>query len=82
MIDRIRNIIGNYVDCDPETIDHNTVIWDLGLTSFDIINIIAECETEFNVYIPERDIHLLQTVDDMIIYLQTNLDGGFETDEL
>lgn len=71
MLDQIREIICNYVEIDPDLITMDTTVLGLGLTSFDVINIIAECETAFGIAIPERDIKLLVTVGDMIAYIET-----------
>lgn len=45
-------------------------IKDLGLNSFDIVNIIGEFEDRFAIRIPTREIWQLHTVSDLIGYLQ------------
>ncbi len=69
MIDKMRFIICKYVDLNPEQITSESDFRSLGLTSFDVMNIIAECELEFKVVIPERDIRTLLTVGDLINYI-------------
>ena len=69
MIQRIRFIICKYVDIKPEEITKESDIRDMGLTSFDVMNIIAECELEFNVVIAERDIRTLLSIGDLIFYI-------------
>ena len=69
MLDKIRSIVCKYVEIDPEEITRESDIRNLGLTSFDVMNIIAECELEFNVVIPERDIRTLLSIGDLMDYI-------------
>lgn len=43
---------------------------DLGLNSFDVINMVKEFEKHFKCKIPTRDVWKLRTVSDVIKYLE------------
>lgn len=42
---------------------------DLGLTSFDVMNVVCEFEDYFDIEIPTRDVWKLQRVKDVIDYM-------------
>lgn len=50
----------------PETI----ITKDLGLTSFDSIQLICAVEDEFDIEIPDREIKNLQTIGDVIDFIE------------
>ena len=67
MLERIRNIICEFVDIDPESITLETNIrTDLGLNSLELVNLAVEIEEEFDVEIPDREAMGLETVADAI----------------
>lgn len=70
MLERIIGIICNYTDVDPLSITPEISIRDLGLNSYDFINIIVACEEKFSISIPDHDIHSLVTVGDIVLYLE------------
>lgn len=46
---------------------------DLGMDSLDAVELIMECEQEFNIAIPDDDAETVQTVGDIINYLFKSL---------
>ena len=71
MLERLNKIIRNYTGDNNITITENTVlISDLGLNSFDIINLVCEMEDEFNIAIPDRAIKELKTVGDVMAFIE------------
>ena len=73
MYDRTVAILGEYVDCDPSEItEDSALIDDLGLSSLDVINIVADFEDEFGIEVPDRVIPTLRTVGDIVNYLEDN----------
>ena len=73
MYDRTVAILGEYVDCDPSEItEDSALIDDLGLSSLEVINIVADFEDEFGVEVPDRVIPTLRTVGDIVNYLEDN----------
>ncbi len=73
MYDRTVAILGEYVDCDPSEItEDSALIDDLGLSSLEVINIVADFEDEFGIEVPDRVIPTLRTVGDIVNYLEDN----------
>ena len=67
MLERMRSIICEFVDVDPESITLDTNIrTDLGLNSLELVNLAVEIEEEFEVEIPDREAMGLETVADAI----------------
>jgi acyl carrier protein len=75
MLERIRNIICEFVDIDPESITPETNIrTDLGLNSLELVNLAVEIEEEFDVEIPDREAMGLETVADAIRIIEEYMD--------
>jgi acyl carrier protein len=81
MLDKLKKILNSYTETPIDEIGPGSSIRDFGLTSFDIMNIVADCEEEFGVQIPDREIRTFQTVSDILIFLekQQNVDAGPES---
>ena len=70
MLEKIREIICDYVEIDPETITENSALrYDLGASSFDLMNIAVAIEEEFNVSVPDKELPKIKTVGDLITLL-------------
>lgn len=75
MLDKIRNIICEFVDIDPNDITLETNIrTDLGLNSLELVNLAVEIEEEFDVEIPDREAMGLETVADAIKIIEEYMD--------
>ncbi len=60
-------IISDFVDVDPDEVTVDSKLRsDLGLNSFDFVNIAVEVEREYNIKIPDTDISQLKTVGDLL----------------
>ncbi|MFZ5975644.1 MAG: acyl carrier protein [Bacillota bacterium] len=70
MLERIKEIIMEYVEIDPGDITPDSSLRDLGINSYEFMNIVARFEQELSIVIPDRDIHLLETVADTLAYLE------------
>ncbi len=67
MLEKLTQIIREYKNDNSIVISAQTVIKeDLGLNSFDLIQIACAVEDEFDVEIPDRDIKDIRTVADVI----------------
>lgn len=72
MLERLRNIICEFVKIDPESITNDTNIRsDLGLNSLELVNLAVAIESEFDVEIPDRDVVGIETVGDVIKLLES-----------
>ncbi len=67
MLDKIRKILCEFVDVDPEQITLDTDIHsDLALNSLELVNFAVEVEDEFDVVIPDKEAIGIRTVGDVI----------------
>lgn len=67
MLERMREIICEFVDVEPESITlESNIRTDLGLNSLELVNLAVEIEEEFEVEIPDREAMGIETVADAI----------------
>lgn len=72
MLDKMKEIICNYVDITPEDITEDSSLTDdLGLTSYDIMCVLGDLENEFNVTVDEAAIVEIHTIGEAIAYLES-----------
>lgn len=70
MLDKLTAIIREYMDDSSIEVTENTIlIADLGLSSFDLVQLASIVEDELNVEIPDRMIKNFKTVGDVIAFL-------------
>jgi len=71
MLDKMKNIISDYVDIDAAEINESTSLkTDLGLTSLALMNILVALEDEFDIEIDEDAAVEFVTVGDVIQHLK------------
>lgn len=71
MLEKVRNILEEYVDVPKEQITMETnLLNDLGLSSLDVVNMIVAFEDEFEIEIPDRKLSEIVTVGDVVKLLQ------------
>ena len=70
MLDKLTAIIREYMDDTSIEVAESTVlIADLGLSSFDLVQLASIVEDELDVEIPDRMIKTFKTVGDVIAFL-------------
>ena len=70
MLDKLTAIIREYMDDTNVEVTENTIlIADLGLSSFDLVQLASIVEDELDVEIPDRMIKSFKTVGDVIAFL-------------
>ena len=73
MFERIAEFLSENLKVERSQITPETHLQqDLGISSFDIINLICGVEEEFGVTIPDRMIYSFMTVKDIVTYLEEN----------
>lgn len=71
MLEELKKIICDFVDIDPDTITEDSVLrTDLGLNSFDLVNVAVAIEKEFNISVPDKQIASIKTVGDIISLIE------------
>lgn len=72
MLDKMTQIIREQTGDESIVITRNSVLLaDLGMNSFDLINMVCVLEDEFDVEIPDRVIGNFKTVGDVVDYIST-----------
>ncbi len=72
MLEKIAELLSEYTDIEPEKITEKTNFKnDLALDSLQLINLAGEVEEAFDVTISDRDAMNLQTVGDVIRFVES-----------
>ena len=75
MFEKTVDILKEYVeDVDEEITRESALVDDLGLSSLEVISIVADFEDEFDIESPDRIIPTLRTVGDIVDYLEENVE--------
>ena len=70
MIDRIKELISEFVKVNPKDLNEETNLRsDLGLSSLDLVNLAVAIENEYGTVISDREIAGIATIGDIIAYL-------------
>lgn len=71
MLDEIKEILEEYIDISGEEITENTSFQgELSVNSYELMNIVMALEEKFSVEISDRDVIELQTIGDVIRYIE------------
>lgn len=69
--DKVRNIIVEQLGVNPEQVTPTaSFIEDLGADSLDTVELVMAFEEEFSVEVPDEDAEKLQTVGDVVKYIE------------
>ncbi len=72
MLEKIKEIIVNYVEVNPDEItEESRFIEDIGLNSYDFMCMLGDVETEFDISVDEAEIVNLRTVGEAIAYFES-----------
>ena len=74
MFERTVSILKEYVDKNCVITMESALVDDLGLSSLEVINIVAEFEDEFDIEVPDKVIPTLRTIGDIVRYLEENVE--------
>ena len=69
--EKICEIIGKQLDIDPKSITmESKLVDDLHADSLDVVELVMDLEQEFDTEIPDEELPKVQTVGDILRYLQ------------
>ena len=74
MFERTVAILNEYIGVETNITMDSDLVDDLGLSSLEVINIVAAFEDEFGIEVPDRVIPTLRTVGDIVNYLEENVE--------
>ncbi len=70
----LKDIICEYVDVDPDDIKEDSSLrYDLGATSFDLMNVADAIEEKFKVSVTNKSLKTIKTVGDIAELLSANV---------
>lgn len=70
MLEKIKELICNYVEANPDEITENTrFIEDLGFNSYDFMSLLGDLEAELDITVDESEIVNIHTVGEAIKYI-------------
>ena len=73
MIEKVKEILGEFIDIDPDTITpESNIRTDIGLNSLDCVSLAEELENEYNIEIPNSELSKFKTIGDVISYIESN----------
>ena len=74
MIEKVKEILSEFTEMKAEQMSADTkLVVDMGLNSFDVVNVVVAFEEEFDIEIPDKDIRGLQTVGNIVDYLEAHV---------
>ena len=74
MFEQVRDIISTVCQIDPDSITKDTqLISDLGLNSFELINLIIAFEEKLNIEVDDDELPDFHTVGDIVLYLEEHV---------
>lgn len=75
MEEKVISIIAKVLEIPEERIDNKTnLVKDLELESLDLVDLIVAFEMEYGIEILDKDIKNLQTVEDIVKYIESKND--------
>ncbi len=72
VFDKIKEIVSEYADVDPEKITLESSLEDLGMDSLDVVDLFMNIEDEFNIELPEDEMENLKTLGDLVEYVEAH----------
>ncbi len=74
MIEKVIEILSEFTEMKTEQMNRDTkLVADMGLNSFDVVNVVVAFEEEFDIEIPDRAIRDLQTIGNIADYLESHV---------
>ena len=72
-LEKLREIIGEVLNIDPDTITADTTfVDDLGADSLDLFEMVMAFEEAFEIEIPSEDLEEIKTVGDVVSYVESH----------
>ena len=72
VFEKVRSIVAKTLNIEESKIELETsLVNDLGADSIDAVEIIMELEDEFGIEIPDEDVEGIQTIGDIVEYINS-----------
>lgn len=72
--EKVISLIADTLEIDKNSINEKSnLVSDLDVESLDLVNLVVAFEDEYNLEIPDNEIKNLQTVEDIINFIEKNV---------
>ena len=72
VLDEVSKIIADTLEIDVKEVKaESNLIADLGMESLDLVDLVVAFEDKYKVTIDDKDVKKLQTVQDIVTYIET-----------
>ncbi len=72
--EKLQSILSDYLEIEKDEITlKSNLVDDLGTDSIDLVDLAMSVEDEFNLELPEELIETVQTVEDIVNYIDTHI---------
>lgn len=76
VFEKLKVILSDQFDIEEDSITGETdLASDLEADSLDVVDLIMSIEDEFEIEVPDEDVEDLRTVDQIVKYIETNLNA-------
>jgi acyl carrier protein len=72
---QIHQIIKQTLNLDPDNIDPNTIWYDLGAESFDMVELIIALRDNFQIKLDTQELSQIKTLNQLITYIETTINN-------
>lgn len=74
VFEKIRTILSEQLDIEEDNITaESLIVEDLGADSLDAIDIVMSVEDEFGIEVPDEIVEKMETVNDIITFVENNI---------
>ncbi|MBR2134071.1 MAG: acyl carrier protein [Eubacterium sp.] len=74
VLDKLKTILAEQLDVDESIITaESMLVEDLGADSLDAIDIVMSVEDEFKIEVPDEIIEKMESVNDILTYIENNI---------
>ena len=70
MLEKLKEIIKEHTGSNIDITEDTVLLADLGMSSFDLVQLVCAVEDEFDVEIPDKEIKNFKTVGDVIGFIE------------
>ncbi len=75
IFDEVKEILADQLDVNADDIEiTSSLADDLGADSLDAIDIVMSVEDQYSIEVPDEVIKSMQTVEDIVSYIESNID--------
>lgn len=74
VFEKLQNMISEQLNLSADTVTRESeIIKDLGADSLDIVEMLMNCESTFNIKINDEDVDGLKTIGDVVDFIEKNM---------